>query len=300
MTAAPDPAETVDLAAPRDLAEDSPRRRGLGLAFWAMIGFGFICILAGLAFSRFAPVLFPVKTPAASAPAAAATPPETPAATAQPAPPPPLAPTPALAPQPAQAQVLVLSGRVDRLEADQRRAAHAAAEALAAAELSEASASSLPFANQLAGIDRLLPDSADLRDLRLLAATGAPSRAALAVELAGLADRAAVAARAPEPNSGLAAHITHALAAVFTLRRVDKLTGSSPDAILARAQQRANDADIEGALKAVDALPKGGQTALAEWRAHAERRVAIDRHVAALRGQALRDLTPLAQAGAGA
>ncbi len=150
----------------------------------------------------------------------------------------------------------------------------------------------------MAGIDRLLPDSADLRDLRQLAATGAPSRPALAAELAGLADRAAVAARAPAAGAGLLAHLTHALAAVFTLRRVDRVTGGDPDAVLARAQQHANDGDIEGALKSLDALPRGGQTALADWRLQAQRRIAIDRHVAALRTAALRDLGPVAEAWA--
>jgi hypothetical protein len=147
-------------------------------------------------------------------------------------------------------------------------------------------------------VDRLLPDSADLRALRQLAAAGAPSRTALAAELAGLADRAAVAARAPAPNSGLLAQITHALTAVFTVRRVDRVNGRNPDAVLARAQQHANDGDVEGALKTLDGLSGGGQAVLADWRGQAQKRIAIDRHIAALRAAALRDLTPVSEAWA--
>ncbi len=297
MTRAPDPADSADIGLPRDPADYSLRRRGLGLGFWIGIIFTGLCVVAGVTISRYGPVLWPVKAarPAAISPPATPGPTVAPAAD-QAAPPPPAAR--ALAPPLPSPEVMALSGRLDRLESDQRRSARAAAEALAAAELSEAAQASQPFAGQLAGIDRLLPDSAELRDLRQLAATGAPSRPALAAELAGLADRAAVAARAPAAGAGLLAHLTHALAAVFTLRRVDRVTGGDPDAVLARAQQHANDGDIEGALKSLDALPRGGQTALADWRLQAQRRIAIDRHVAALRTAALRDLGPVAEAWA--
>ncbi|QUD86989.1 COG4223 family protein [Phenylobacterium montanum] len=300
MTSAPDPADHIDMALPRDPAEYSLRRHGFGLAFWAMIVFGLLCVAAGFAVSRYGPTLFPPKVtpapPASSAPSAVVAPPIAPPGDLQTAPP---QATLAAAPEAApSAEVRAISGRLDRLEADQHRAAHAAAEALAAADLSEVSQGSLPFEGQLAAVDRLLPDSADLRALRPLAAVGAPSRAALASELSGLADRAAVAARAPAPDAGVLTQIAHALASVFTVRRVDKVNGASPDAVLARAQAHANDGDIEGALKALDGLPKGGQAVLADWRAQAQRRVAIDRRIAALRAGALRDLTPMSEAWA--
>ena len=299
MTSAPDPADSAEIGLPRDPADYSLRRRGLGFGFWAGIIFTGLCVVAGVTISRYGPVLWPVKSatpPAAVAPAAPAM--SAPAAALdQAAPPVAAAPAPP-APAAPSAEILALSGRLERLEADQHRAAHAAAEALAAADLSEVSQASQPFEGQLAAVDRLLPDSADLRALRQLAATGAPSRAALAAELAGLVDRAAVAARAPPADAGLLAKITHALAAVFTIRRVDRVNGKNPDAVLARAQQHANDGDVEGALKTLDDLPAGGQAVLSDWRAMAQRRIAIDRHVAALRAGALRDLTPVTEAWA--
>jgi len=294
MTRAPDSADSVDIGAPRDPADYSLRRRGFGLAFWLMIGFGFLCVLAGVAVSRYGPVLFPVKVTSPIAPAPPAVSGARPAAA--PAAPSPVTPWPAPAGPTPSPELRALSGRVTQIEADQRRAARAAAEALAAADLSEAAQSSQAFEGQLAAVDRLLPDSPDLRALRTLAAAGAPSRPALAAELAGLADRAAVAARAPAPDAGVLAQITHALASVFRVRRVDRVSGDSPDAILARAQQRANDGDVAGALKAVDGLPAGGRAVLADWRARAQRRIDIDRHISALRTAALRDLTPVAQA----
>jgi hypothetical protein len=90
------------------------------------------------------------------------------------------------------------------------------------------------------------------------------------------------------------------LAAVFTIRRVDRLTGSDPDAILARAQRRADDGDIEGAVGELDALSAPGRDAAAGWRGEAERRIEIDRLTAAIRADAERDLgatSPVATAG---
>ncbi len=291
MTNAPDPADSADIGLPRDPADYSLRRRGFGLAFWLMIGFGLLCVLAGVVVSRYGPVLFPLKAGGSTAPAVTSSPP---AASLPPATP--VTPWPRPAAAAPTAEVRALSGRLSQLEADQHRAARAAAEALAAADLSEAAQSSQAFEDQLVMVDRLLPDSAGLRALRPLAATGAPSRPALAAELAGLADRAAVAARAPAPDAGFLAQAAHALASVFTVRRVDRVNGNSPDAILARAQQHANDGDVDGALKAIDGLPAGGQAVLADWRVKAQRRIAIDRRIAALRTAALRDLTPVSEA----
>ena len=42
------------------------RRRGLGLAFWAAMVFGLICILAGVAIDRYGPKLFPPHAPPAT------------------------------------------------------------------------------------------------------------------------------------------------------------------------------------------------------------------------------------------
>ncbi len=116
------------------------------------------------------------------------------------------------------------------------------------------------------------------------------------MQLDGLADRVAVAARAPPPDSGPLAHIGHMLAAVFTIRRTDRLTGAAdPDAILARAQRRADDGDVEGAVhEARRPLRHRLRDAAAGWRAEAERRIEIDRLTAAIRDEAERDLAAAA------
>jgi len=160
------------------------------------------------------------------------------------------------------------------------------------------SQSSRPFADQLAALDRVLPDSPALRALRSLAPLQTPSRTALAAEFADQADRVAAASRAAPKGAGLVAQITHGLAAVFTIRRVDKLTGDSPDAVLARAQRQVDDGDLEDALTTLGALPPQGTKALAGWRARAMQRVQVDRLIAAIRASAAQDLIAVSESGA--
>jgi hypothetical protein len=282
---APDPDDIAGL--PRDPHDYSLRRRGLGLAFWAAMAFGLVCILAGIAIDRYGPKLFPTH-PAPTSPQHGAV------SELQPTP---LTPSPSdaanagqAAPGAAPTDLASLTARMDQLSADDQRLRQAAAEALAAADVGQAAQTSRPFADQLVTLQRLLPDSPDLRTLVGYAASGAPSRAALAMQLDGLADRVAVAAREPPKDSGALAHLGHMLAAVFTIRRVDRLTGSDPDAILARAQAHADDGDIEGAVAELDNLSAPGRDAAGAWRAEAERRIEIDRLTAAIRDSAERDL----------
>ena len=290
MTVAPDPAE---IAAPRDPALYAPRRV-LGPGFWAVIAFGVLCVAAGAALARFGPSWFAPKAPVAV---------QQPVGGVAPVQPPsdrplfggPVAPpTPTVAPE----NVARLENRVALLEAGQQRALDAAGAALAAATLADAARTSRPFAEELAGLERVLPLSTDLRALSRLAQDGAPTRAGLADEFETLAARTVVAAHDPGRNADFLARLRHALSSIVSIRQVGAIQGGAPDAVLARAQKQLNEGDIEGALRALESLPPSAQTVLAPWRAAAERRVEIDRHIAAIRADALAGLVQVTHAQA--
>ncbi|MBO9557440.1 MAG: hypothetical protein J7515_02495 [Caulobacter sp.] len=290
MTLATDP---VDSEAPRDPALYG-RRRLLGPGFWALIAFGLICVAAGAALARFGPTWFSGgKTPPpVQQPVAGAAPPVQPGAGqasygAGP-----------VAVPPAAEDVAHLEGRVAALETGQQRALDAAGAALAAATLADAARSARPFTEELAGLERVLPLSPDLRALSRLAQQGAPTRAGLADEFETLAGRAIVAARDPGRNADFLARLRHALSGVVSIRQVGSTQGNAPDAVLARAQKQLNEGDIEGALNTLEALPPAAQTVLAPWRAAAERRVEIDRHIDAIRADALAGLVQVTHAQA--
>jgi len=281
MTALPDPAE---LAPTRDPAAYS-RSRLLSGGFWAMMVLCALCLIAAVLVTTLAPRLFGAHGGATPAPAltSSARPFLTEATSPSPAP---TSPAPGAEP----VQVAALEDRVKRLEDGQGRALDAAAEALAAAGLSDAAAQPGPFADTLSGFQRVLPASAAAASLRPLALQGAPTRAALAAQLADIAARLSVEARAPAKGAGILAQIAYAVSRVVSVRRLDD-NGDGPDAALVKAQRLADLGDLAGAVTVLDAgLPASARPALQAWREQALRRIAIDEAIAGLRAAAVVDL----------
>jgi hypothetical protein len=277
MTAVPDPAE---LAPTRDPAAYR-RRPLLSAGFWVMLVFCALCLAAAVGVVTLGPRLFAPRQTAAAAPSV----PATPAPSAYSPLPIPAGPTTA----PPSPDVAGLTSRVQRLEGDEARALNAAAGALAAAALSDAAAGPRPFAAELAAFARLLPASPDALALAPLAAEGAPTRAALAVELSNIAAQVSVATHEPAKNAGFMDQLAYAISRVVNVRRVDaRATGA--DAVLSRAERRAEDGDLEGAISLLDTLSPSARAALAPWRERAIRRIEIDDHIAGLRAQAVADL----------
>ncbi|HEX5775325.1 MAG TPA: hypothetical protein VFX95_01465, partial [Caulobacteraceae bacterium] len=89
--------------------------------------------------------------------------------------------------------------------------------------------------------------------------------------------------------------LTHALSSIVVIRRVGSTVGDGPDAVLARAERQVDEGDIDGALTTLNALPPRALRAMTVWRAAAERRAEIDRHVVALRATALANLAEAAK-----
>jgi hypothetical protein len=292
MTVDPDPTE---LSTPRDPASYG-RPRLMGLGFWAMIALAVICVAAGAGIATFGTHLFPVSAKSTAPPPVPA--PREPAPS--PAPEAFASPISAAAPPAADpsAELERLTTRLDTLEASQARTAESAAAALAAAALLEAAQTSRPFSDELAALDKVSAPSAELRALRGLAAVGAPSRAALAVQFPEYAARAAGASRATGDGSGLWARIQATLSRIVMVRRVGDLPGKGGDALLARAERQLVDGDVDHALTTLEQLPPAGREAVEPWVARARMRAEIDRRITAVRAQALEDLARIARSGA--
>jgi len=292
------------MTAPSDMPPDPTAYRPkplLGATFWAMVAFAVLCVLAGVAIASFGPRWLAGKP----APGAAVEPPPA-AATATP----PQTSVPATAPaarplaDDVSPDVARLDARVARLEAQQAHASQAAAAALAASVVVEASQGAAPFADELASFRALAPPSPELQSLERLARAGAPSRIALAASFPDYAARAASAARAPGDKAGLGERILYALSRIVSLRRVGDVPGDGVDALLARADREVEDGDLDRALLTLDRLPPNAREAIAPWRGRAERRAEIDRNAEALRARALQALAlealPPAARGPGA
>lgn len=266
----------ADAALPKDPAEY--RRRPLGLGLWSLLALCLLCVLLGAGAGVLAPRLLakgaavPAQRAAIATPALATAPEPQPATSAEPA------------------EIQRLNARIAALETEGARTSEAAAAALAAAALIEASQGSEPFAAELAALRSNSPNLPEVAALARVAAQGAPSRAALAAEFPRHAARAASAARTPGPQAKLDDRIVYVLSRIVSVRRVSNTQGDDPDALLARAEQTLMQGDVSGALKALDALPPEARASLAAWRAEAERRAEIDRQAERLRIRAVREL----------
>jgi len=285
MSAAPDPAE---LAPSRDPAAYGKRRLFTG-GFFGWIILCLICLVGGAAIGRFALTPSELRSAAAANDSAARSV-QSPAL----APTAPTAIAPAAAPAAAANAVAGapdagLGDRVARLETASARVSDAAAQALAAATLSTAAQGPAPFDQDVAAYARLVPGDPELAALSPLAAHGAPSRAALAAAFPDLASAAAAASRAPGKDAGYLAHFWAVLGRVVIVRNVDPGAGGV-DGILARAQGAASSGDLEAAVRLIGDLPPDAREVLADWRAAAQRRIAIDQLIGRLRARALAGL----------
>ncbi|WP_068876500.1 MULTISPECIES: COG4223 family protein [unclassified Phenylobacterium] len=263
---------------PRDPAEYRPRPL-TGPGVWATIAFGVLCVLAGVAVAILGPKLLYEgrEQPSGIKPVAAAV-----------APPP--AAVPVVMASPAADEVARLNARIALLESQGARTTEAAAAALAAAQLVEASQGSRPFDRELAALKATTPGLPELAALTRLAQSGAPSRTALAASFPPYAAKAARRARKPPEQADLGQRIAYAAAKIVTVRRVDETDGATPDAIVRRAELALEDGEVVEALKTLEALPPKARDALAPWREQAERRAQVDREVASLRARAIRAL----------
>lgn len=293
MNADVDPAE---IAAPSDPALYA-RRRVMGPGVWAWLFLCLVCVALGAGVAWFGPSLFSPR-PQAGESAVSATP----------------SPQP-IAERVASGSALPLEGgaasspastlpderlaaRITALEASQKAVADAAIAALAVATLAEAAETSRPFGPELLGLERVLPGSPDLRALEPLSRTGAPTRAGLATQFGNLAGRAASASRNPGVDADLFSRVRYALSSIVSIRHVGSTKGSTPDALLARAQALLDEGDVEGAVAALDPLNDSAREVLAPWFVAANRRIEIDRHVSAVRADALAELSRVSRAAA--
>ncbi len=262
------------------------RRQGLSAWFWLVILFGLACVGLGVVLTLFAPTWIKGESgePAASVSASGAPTVEPLAA--------PVVSGPAalMTVDPVIGDVSGLSSRVRDLETAQAQTIAAASAALASASLIQAAQTSRPFAGELAAAQSLLPPSADLSQLQRLAQSGAPTRYALAAEFPVAASHAIAAARTPDDKASLLERARHAIGSIVTIRRVDAIEGVGPHAVLARAEAKLNEGDVEGALADLDTLPPAARDALGDWRIRAERRAEIDRRLSNVTEASLRAL----------
>lgn len=172
-----------------------------------------------------------------------------------------------------------LSARLDRVEANQRALAHAAAAAAAAEALQGAADSGAPFPTELAQAQSTLDNPRLFDAVRPFAERGIPSKATLATQFPHVAATANIAAQAANGDKGPLAKLFHSLGNLMNIsvRRTDAGPRSvGVEATLAHAEAHMDSGDLAGAVSDLNSLPAPAQAAIKPWLDKARARVALD------------------------
>jgi hypothetical protein len=144
--------------------------------------------------------------------------------------------------------------------------------AVAATALKTAVERGEPFAAELAAVKALAANPETLAALDGFAASGVPTPAALARELAGLAPALHAATGAPPRDGGILDKLQANAEKLVRIRPLDEVSGSDPAAIVARIEVKAARADLTGALAELEQLPAIVRAPAEPWIAKAQAR----------------------------
>ena len=162
-----------------------------------------------------------------------------------------------------------------------RTASNAARAAFAVAAASDASSHSGPFQESFASLQALLPQDANVLALEPLSRTGAPTRAELRDRFGHLDIEIVRASQQAQAGSGFWGRIQAMLAQWIVVRRAGE--GDTPAGVVDRADQRIAADDFDGAVQQLSHL-SGAPRAVAQPLINdAQRRIEIDRRLAAIR-----------------
>lgn len=139
------------------------------------------------------------------------------------------------------------------------------ARAIAAAGLKSAIDRGGPFMSELEAFASVAPDDPAVAELRDLAARGVPSRVELVAGFSDAASKAIAAADPGDPEAGLVDRLMSSAMSVVKVRKVGDVAGDSAEAIVARAETRLLNGDLEAALAEWNMLPEASRAATSEY-----------------------------------
>ena len=203
------------------------------------------------------------------------------------------------APKTSDADLSTLSARLDKVEAalaapkSETRVApekpeaadNPAAIAIIAGAISDKLAAGAPFSAEIAALQRLGVDQAQLAALRAVA-DGAPTGSALAASFSAVAPRVVAAASQGEKGGVVDRLLAH-IRGLVQVHDLSETKGDDPEAIVSRVEAACRRGDIAGALAAFNELPSAARDAAGDWPAKARARQAADAALQSIREAAI-------------
>lgn len=150
------------------------------------------------------------------------------------------------------------------------------AKAIALTALKSATERGGPYMAELDALAAIAPEDPAIEGLRPHAATGIASRAELTRQFGGVADAILAAIHQPDPNQGIGERLLSSALSVVKVRPVGNVEGATPEAIIARMEDKLQNGDLKGATIEWEGLPETGKTVSATFVSTLKARIEIE------------------------
>jgi hypothetical protein len=131
-----------------------------------------------------------------------------------------------------------------------------------------------PFVTELAAVKPLVTDPAQITPLEPFALTGVPRGAVLARELSQLAGPMLTAAGAAPREAGIFDRLAQGAEKLVRIRPINETPGDDPATVISRAEVKAANGDLAGALADLSRLPDAVRAPAKDWMTKAEAQAA--------------------------
>ncbi len=150
------------------------------------------------------------------------------------------------------------------------------ARAIASAALKAAIDRGGPFLTELDTLSRVTSDDPAIASLQSFAATGVPSRSELMQKFPDIANAMLSAINQPDPNQGIMERLTESAFSLVKVRPVGNIEGETPEAMIARMENKLRNGDLQGAALEWNGLPDAARTVSADYKKSLDARIEVE------------------------
>lgn len=150
------------------------------------------------------------------------------------------------------------------------------ARAIASAALKAAIDRGGPFLTELDTLSKVTPDDPAIASLQSFAATGVPSRSELMQKFPDVANAMLSAINQPDPNQGIMERLTESAFSLVKVRPVGNIEGETPEAQIARMENKLRNGDLQGAALEWNGLPDAAKGASADYKKSLDARIEVE------------------------
>ncbi|MDR7030255.1 mitofilin family membrane protein [Rhizobium rosettiformans] len=142
-----------------------------------------------------------------------------------------------------------------------------------------------PFLSELDALKSVSPEDPAVAALTPLASNGVPSRSDLVRDFNQVADEILSAINQPEAGEGWTDRLLASARSLVKVRPVGNVEGETPEAIVARVENKLQNGDLKGAALEWETLPEAGKQASSDFATKLKNRIEAEERVASALSQ---------------